>query len=103
MNANEALARMDYLHGMMNATSTYYRRKFYEEMKSLYEEFAAVRAAWDFVEDAVRIVKRFVKKILTVSSSTKWQGSSPTTANASTSVPKNTNCLSTSPSTKKSH
>lgn len=66
MNANEALARMDYLHNMMNTTTTYYRRKFYEEMKGLYEEFAAVRAAWDFVEDAVRIVKRFVKKILTV-------------------------------------
>lgn len=66
MNAVEALRRMDYLHNAMNSTTTYYRRKFYEEMKSLYEECAAVRAAWDFVEDAVRIVKRFVKKIVEI-------------------------------------
>ena len=64
MNANEALARMDYLYNMMNATSTYYRRKFHDEMKSLYEEFDAVRAVWDYVADAVRIVKRFVRKIV---------------------------------------
>jgi hypothetical protein len=63
MNANEALARMDELHASMKNTTAYYRKRFFEEMKHLYDEFEIVRMVWDFVETAHLIAKRFVKRI----------------------------------------
>jgi hypothetical protein len=66
MNANEALARMDELHASMKNTTAYYRKRFFEEMKRLYDEFEIVRMAWDFVENAHLIIKRFIKRVVSI-------------------------------------
>lgn len=63
MNGREALNLMDTYADRMNACrSTSGRRNNFDKMLDLWEKFPAVRRAWDYIENAFLLVKRFVKK-----------------------------------------
>lgn len=53
-----------YYSRMQNCESTSGRRNNFNKMLDLYNADEAVRKAWDYIQDAFLIVKRFVKKVI---------------------------------------
>lgn len=62
MNALDAMDM--YYNRMLACSSTSGRNNNFKKMLTLWQESPAVRAVWDFVEDAFLIVKRFVKRVI---------------------------------------
>lgn len=60
-----ALTLMDsYYERMQNCSSTSGRNYNFKKMLNLYEQFPSVREVWEYFADAYRIVKRFVKRVV---------------------------------------
>ena len=59
------LALMDsYYERMKNCSSTSGRNYNFKKMLNLYEQFPSVREVWEYFADAYRVVKRFVKRVV---------------------------------------
>ena len=59
------LVLMDtYAERMENCSSTSGRNYNFKKMLNLWENFPSVREIWDYIADAYRIVKRFVKRTI---------------------------------------
>lgn len=65
MTPELALTLMDsYYERMQNCSSTSGRNYNFKKMLNLYEQFSSVREVWEYFADAYRIVKRFVKRVV---------------------------------------
>lgn len=61
----KALEAMDKAHDeIMAAKDTRARRGWFDLMLKLYERFPAIQETWEYVENAQRLVKRFVKRVV---------------------------------------
>lgn len=64
-DTTKALEAMDKAHDeIMSAKDTRARRGWFDLMLKLYERFPAIQEAWEYVENAQRLVKRFVKRVV---------------------------------------
>lgn len=64
-DTTKALETMDKAHdGIMAAKDTRARRGWFDLMLKLYERFPAIQETWEYVENAQRLVKRFVKRVV---------------------------------------
>ena len=64
-DTTKALEAMDKAHDeIMAAKDTRVRRGWFDLMLKLYERFPAIQETWEYVENAQRLVKRFVKRVI---------------------------------------
>lgn len=64
-DTTKALEAMDKAHDeIMVAKDTRARRGWFDLMLKLYERFPAIQETWEYVENAQRLVKRFVKRVV---------------------------------------